>query len=587
MVKPLSFSEQYQKLNEIKNYDEHSISLWLKEHPESTLILIEVLSSNPSLIFSLKNIEPEFIWWAIERDVFNLLSITAEELKEKVRIIFENNDYFQKNKFLREFLFLALIKEIEKYINGEKKKKIIRIVQHELNAEYNRSQIKANKTTNSLVKSTTHSSIIKKAYNQKDKYLVKLIEKKPEIIANIPNPNKELCELAIKTKPSVIQFIKHPTKEFLDLAIALEPKVLSFIQSPSEELCWLAILTNPIYLLMLKNPSLNIQRYTILRNWHMISHVNKQSEMLCWLALQINCWQAFEEIKQPTDEMFDYALNKEPYLIKKISEPSLHHWDISLKQDLSCMEYYEGNKAEILEKALSVSKQKNFLTQLELSCLVKFLPNDINDLRDVLNQLEGVKEKFLQRFRFELPNISERFLERLLTEFPESISFNSHQNSEELTRLALLENCDLIEKKDVVLKEEVIFFLYHLISGETPYGLRSSFRSEKTLCSLYSFMNQLLEKEKLERPEWLKNTTKISSQKYSDFVEENPLNLAFIPLSHRNQSICRLACSLNPMARIFSPYHFQDFLEEEGKRLKLPTLDGKTFTHDGYSNLPF
>lgn len=577
MTKPLSFSEQYHYLKNIKIKTDEEIISWLDQHPNSTLVLTEVMLYRPEILFKLRSLSPEFALGMINSFFINPSS------KDRTTLLIEferclANEYFEKHPFVGQIFCLAFFRKMEQnsaYFSG-------------MGPSYTISGNGNLLPSDDLSEKSRLQQMVDKI---KRKQLCYLIKRNPEKIAEIEYPNEELLELAIKANPLAIQFIKQPNEKLLRLAIKLNPELFTSIEHPSEELCLLAITLNVDWFFKLKNPPLIAQRYAIFKDVNRLKKISLNFKLMPfsedpisleewkWLALQSDPETVFRAIDSKTSEMIDYSLIKCPKLINEIKSPTPQQWEIALMQDVGCLIYFKGDRTCLFEKILDVFEKRlatnKSLGSVEFAMIQLCFPKNIERLRKGLTRLESLKKTYGHSTRFELHELPSKWLERLFAEFPTLISFDNQEIPSDLLFQSLVEDIKLIKHKNIILEEESVLILQHFFSG---IPIDEQFERIVSSHSLRKIMEDILEQANLERRHDLSTKTELSPKECLALIQENPLNLAFIPMRNRSLQICRLACLKDSNVRIFSPFHFEVFWEEKLHELGLtPDMKPRSF----------
>lgn len=101
--------------------------------------------------------------------------------------------------------------------------------------------------------------------------------------------------------------------------IKLDPWIIEFIQDQTHQLCNYLVRCDPKYFKLCKMQNFQICLIAIYNNVDNLKYVNNQCDILCWEALKYSA-QAIRSIKNPHHDMWLYALNRDPDLIKYCNE---------------------------------------------------------------------------------------------------------------------------------------------------------------------------------------------------------------------------------------------------------------------------
>jgi hypothetical protein len=150
------------------------------------------------------------------------------------------------------------------------------------------------------------------------------IVRNADTLKDIKNQSHELCAEAIRRRPETFEYVLNQTSALSFMAVIKRPELLIFVKNQSEEICIAAFQSREYYgciLQYVKNQTLDICLAAVHRNGLEIEFVDKKFQCK---EMHIKAVQSYSgallHIKNPSDDLIEIALKKDPHLIAAIHQ---------------------------------------------------------------------------------------------------------------------------------------------------------------------------------------------------------------------------------------------------------------------------
>jgi hypothetical protein len=207
------------------------------------------------------------------------------------------------------------------------------------------------------------------------------VQKNPGLLKDIKNQTDKICEAAIMKNLDVFQYIRDPSDKIIKLALKREPDLLIFVKNQSEEICLVALH--------------NSQPFRDL-----LQYVKQQTPAICLAAVSKSGCQ-IDIVKEEflSEELFLAAVSRSPKELKYIKDPSDQVIDIAIKKDPLVIQFVRNPSIDLCIQALESARQG---TAYEYAYLfITIVPNpshhetlkNLYHKRDVIDKLNKAFSK--------------------------------------------------------------------------------------------------------------------------------------------------------------------------------------------------